>query len=62
MNTATEHAFESHVEEILLRQSGWRRIPNAGWDAERALFPARICRRACGSPGAALTPPANRSM
>ena len=43
MNTATEHAFESHVEETLLRQGGWRRIPNAGWDAERALFPARIC-------------------
>ena len=43
MNTATEHAFECHVEETLLRQGGWRRIPNAGWDAERALFPARIC-------------------
>ena len=43
MNTASEHAFESHVEETLLRQGGWRRIPNAGWDAERALFPARIC-------------------
>ncbi len=43
MNTATEHAFERRVEEILLRQGGWRRVANAVWDAERALFPARIC-------------------
>ena len=43
MNTTTEHAFESHVEEILLRQGGWRRVANAEWDAERALFPARVC-------------------
>ena len=43
MNTTTEHAFESHVEETLLRQGGWRRVANAEWDVERALFPARIC-------------------
>ena len=43
MNTTTEHAFESHVEEILLRQGGWRRVANAEWDVERALFPARVC-------------------
>ena len=43
MNTATEHAFERRVEEILLRQGGWRRVANAEWEAERALFPARIC-------------------
>ena len=43
MNTTTEHAFERRVEEILLRQGGWRRVANAEWDAERALFPARVC-------------------
>ena len=43
MNTATELAFERRVEEILLRQGGWRRVANAEWDAERALFPARVC-------------------
>ena len=43
MNTTTEHAFESQVEEILLRQGGWRRVANAEWDVERALFPARVC-------------------
>ncbi len=38
----SEKAFETHVEEVLLQQSGWRPGTNAEWDAERALFPARI--------------------
>ncbi len=42
MNQATERAFETHVEEILLGQSGWKSGTNAEWDKERALFPARI--------------------
>jgi type I restriction enzyme R subunit len=37
-----EKAFESYVETILVEQAGWQPEPNAGWDAERALFPARI--------------------
>ena len=41
MKTATEHAFETCVEEILPRQDGWRRGASAEWDAERALFPDR---------------------
>jgi type I restriction enzyme R subunit len=38
-----EHAFESHVEAVLLGRSGWQRGSKAEWDIERALFPARIC-------------------
>ncbi|MGB8298312.1 MAG: type I restriction endonuclease, partial [Polyangia bacterium] len=38
-----ERAFESHVEEILLGQSGWRRGDLADWDVERALFRAQVC-------------------
>src|SRR5258708_3705183 len=37
-----EHAFESHVEEVLLQRSGWQPGTNAEWDVERALSPARI--------------------
>jgi len=38
-----ERAFELHVEELLLQQSGWRPGTNAEWDVERAVFPARAC-------------------
>ena len=37
-----ELAFESHVEEILLGQSGWQRGANAEWEVECALFPSQI--------------------
>ncbi len=37
-----EAAFEAHVEEVLLRKSGWHSGTNAEWDVDRALFPARI--------------------
>ena len=40
----TEHAFETHVEEVLLRQGGWRAGTNTEWDVELALFPAQVCR------------------
>ena len=39
---ATEHAFETQVEAAL-GASGWQPAPNAEWDVERALFPARVC-------------------
>jgi len=42
MSQTTEKAFESYVEEILLSQSGWHVLDVAGWDKERALFPAQI--------------------
>jgi type I restriction enzyme R subunit len=38
-----ERAFETHVEEVLHQQSGWQSGTNAEWDAELALFPARVC-------------------
>ena len=38
-----ERAFETHVEETLLRASGWQRDDNAEWDVERALFPVQVC-------------------
>ncbi|MFZ3018106.1 MAG: type I restriction endonuclease [Gallionella sp.] len=38
----TERAFESHVEEMLLKQGGWLPGTNAEWDKERALFPIRV--------------------
>jgi len=38
-----ERAFESYVETILLDRSGWHAEAVAGWDVERALFPARVC-------------------
>lgn len=38
----TERAFESHVEDLLLKQGGWLSGTNAEWDQARALFPARI--------------------
>lgn len=34
-------AFETHVEEILLKRGGWKSGSNAEWDKERALFPAQ---------------------
>ncbi len=37
-----EHAFETYVEEILLKQGGWKTGSNAEWDKERALFPAQV--------------------
>jgi Type III restriction enzyme, res subunit./Type I restriction enzyme R protein N terminus (HSDR_N). len=40
---ANEHAFEAHVEEVLLGQGGWLRGSLAEWDVERALFPAQVC-------------------
>ena len=39
---ATEHAFETQVEAAL-GAGGWQPAPNAEWDVERALFPARVC-------------------
>ena len=39
-----EHAFEVHVEEVLLQQAGWQPGTNSEWDVERALFPARVCQ------------------
>ena len=39
----SERAFETHVEAVLLQQSGWRSGTNAEWDVERALFPVRVC-------------------
>src|SRR5258708_1450303 len=39
----TEFAFESHVEAVLLSQSGWRLGVTSEWDADRALFPAPLC-------------------
>lgn len=38
-----ERAFEAHVEQTLLQESGWEVAPNDQWDADRALFPARVC-------------------
>ena len=42
MKATTEQAFESAVEEILLRRSGWERGDLAEWDPHRALFPAVV--------------------
>jgi type I restriction enzyme R subunit len=38
-----EHAFEAHVEEVLLGRSGWQSGSVSRWDVERALFPKDIC-------------------
>ena len=38
---ATELAFETYVEEILAG-NGWVSGSNAGWDKQRALFPAQV--------------------
>ena len=43
MSQTTEHAFETHVSEML-RQGGWQTGTNAEWDVELALFPAQVCR------------------
>src|SRR5712691_6762532 len=37
-----ERAFEVHVEDVLLGQSGWQSGTNSEWDVDRALFPARV--------------------
>ena len=37
-----ERAFETYIEEILLKQGGWKSGSNAEWDKERALFPAQV--------------------
>lgn len=42
MSQTNEKAFESYVEEILLRRGGWQSGSNADWDKERALFPAQV--------------------
>src|SRR6266850_7085364 len=42
MAQTDEKAFESYVETIL-NQAGWLAGDVAGWDVERALFPAPIC-------------------
>ena len=38
----TERAFETYVEEILLKRGGWLSGSNSDWDKERALFPSHI--------------------
>lgn len=42
MNQATERAFETYTEEILLTSGGWKSGSNGEWDKERALFPAQV--------------------
>jgi len=44
MNTGqtTEHAFETHVEEILFGESGWSLLDKKEWDRERALFSSEV--------------------
>lgn len=42
MSQTTERAFETYVEEILLTRGGWKPGDIAGWDKERALFPAEV--------------------
>lgn len=38
----TEYAFESYIEETLLKKSGWKQGTNSEWDKKQAIFPARI--------------------
>lgn len=38
----TERVFETYVEEILLKKSGWKSGDESEWDKERAIFPARV--------------------
>ncbi len=38
----TEYAFESYLEEILFKKSGWSAGSNKDWDKELALFPAEL--------------------
>lgn len=42
MSQTTERAFESHVENLLLKHGGWQPGTNAEWDKARALFPVRV--------------------
>lgn len=41
MNTTTEKAFETSLEQMLT-EGGWQSGTNAEWDKARALFPARV--------------------
>jgi type I restriction enzyme R subunit len=44
MSQTNERAFETYVEEILLRPtSGWKAGIVSEWDKETALFPAQVC-------------------
>jgi type I restriction enzyme R subunit len=43
LTQTTERAFETHVEEILLKGGGWQAGTNAEWDVELAIFPAEVC-------------------
>ncbi len=38
----TEHAFESYVEQMLLRDGDWTAGSTAEWDVDRAVFPNHI--------------------
>jgi type I restriction enzyme R subunit len=42
MKTTNENAFETYVEEILLKHGGWTSGSNAEWDKDRALFPSLV--------------------
>jgi len=42
MSQTSEKAFETYVEEILLKKGGWQRGDVKEWDKEAALFPARV--------------------
>ena len=43
MNEKTkEKAFESYIEETLLKRSGWKVGTNKEWDKDRAIFPKQI--------------------
>jgi len=39
-----EKAFESYVEETLLKKSGWEAGTNKEWDKDKAIFPKQIIR------------------
>ncbi|MEO8067585.1 MAG: DEAD/DEAH box helicase family protein [Flavobacteriales bacterium] len=42
LKVTSEHAFETYLEEILFEQSGWHKLPVAGWDKANAYFPAEV--------------------
>ena len=42
LNVTSEHAFETYVEEMLLEQSEWHKLPVAGWDKANAYFPQEV--------------------
>ena len=41
-NQTTEKAFESYLEQTLIKKSGWQKGSNQDWDKKIALFPAEI--------------------